>query len=383
MSPLLKTSKQLTGLTSQLVFIFVSIAGISDIFFNPITPTQLTAIILLLGVFILGGTFAWRWTQRTGRHQQVYYAGMVLIGGAILSLATVITDAGIGAAIIMLPLTVHGAVLPRQARYLFLAGILASAFVSILMIEFRADSFIAFIAFISGVLAFDFMGQVIVREETAHQQLALYARDIEELSIMRERNRIAREIHDNLGHYLTAINMQAQAAQAVLATSPAQTENALTHIQNLAREGLQEVRKSIAAVREFPLERRSLHEAIDSLVKESRARGLHITFQIEGERIPSTAEVEITLYRVIQEALTNIHKHARATHVMIVLAYHHGTSTVHLSITDNGVGAELLHGGFGLLGLRERVQLLGGTFQTLTAPTQGFCVEVEVKLWTK
>jgi signal transduction histidine kinase len=383
MSPLLKTSKQLTGLTSQLVFAFVSIAGISDIFFKPMPPTQIALLGILFGIFILGGTVGWRWTQRTGRYRLVYYVGMVLIGDAILFLSTVISQTAIDAAIIMLPLTLHGAVLSRQARYLFLTGILVGAFLSILMIDFPVHNIIAFIAFVSGVLAFDFMGQVIVREETAHQQLALYAREIEELSMMRERNRIAREIHDNLGHYLTAINMQAQAAQAVLSISPAQTDNALAHIQNLAREGLQEVRKSIAAMRELPMERRSLYEAIESLVKESRIRGLAVDFQTQHEPILTPVEVEITLYRVIQEALTNIHKHAHATQASILLTYHKATASIHLSICDNGIGAEQIHGGFGLLGLRERVQLLGGSFQSRTTPQHGFCIEVELKLWTK
>jgi signal transduction histidine kinase len=224
------------------------------------------------------------------------------------------------------------------------------------------------------------IGLLIVREERAVQtshELARYVTEVEEIAMLRERNRLAREIHDNLGHYLTAVNMQIEAAMAVLDTDQERTRQALTKAQTLTKEGLSEIRRSINALRANPIENRALHEAILLLVEEHRAAGYAVDYYIQGDIRPCSAAVEMALYRIAQEGLTNIRKHAQATRADLSLSYQ-DASRVCLEVRDDGVGSAQPNGGFGLLGIRERVQLLGGTFTVNAASGQGFTLQVGI-----
>lgn len=217
--------------------------------------------------------------------------------------------------------------------------------------------------------------------QAANQQLRHYAVQAEELATVQERNRIAREIHDSLGHYLTTINMQLNAAQAVLAQNPDQTQASLSKAQQLTQEGLQAVRQSVAALRESPLGKRPLLQGIAELIAETRRAGLIVEQYILGEPRPLDARVELSFYRAVQEGLTNTRKHGRASRVDITLDYSQ-PHQVQLTIRDNGVGAAkealLAESGFGLLGLRERVQLLGGQLSIDTAPVTGFTLSIRI-----
>lgn len=207
----------------------------------------------------------------------------------------------------------------------------------------------------------------------ANHKLATYATQVEELATMRERNRVAREIHDNLGHYLTVVNVQIEAARAVMARSPDRAQDALGKAQTLTQEGLTAVRQSVTALRESPLENQTLAEALNKLVAESRETGLVTELTIEGSPASRDPKIELTLLRAAQEGLTNVRKHARASRVDIMLR-HTPTETV-LSVKDNGVGtaaADETNNSFGLIGIRERVQLLQGQMVIETAPQEGF-----------
>jgi signal transduction histidine kinase len=214
--------------------------------------------------------------------------------------------------------------------------------------------------------------------ETANHQLSSYAAQAEELATTRERNRLAREIHDSLGHYLTVINVQIEAARTIMAQNPEQAGDALIKAQTLTQEGLASVRQSVATLRESPLRDRPLAEAITGLVEESRNAGLVTEFEIKGNGRPLEPKAELTLYRAVQEGLTNVRKHARASRVDLTLDYQ-GHEQVCLTIEDNGVGAEQTkNGGFGLLGVQERVKLLGGKILLETAPNNGFKLTIVI-----
>ena len=212
--------------------------------------------------------------------------------------------------------------------------------------------------------------------QAANQKLREYAAQVEELATTKERNRLAREIHDSLGHYLTVINVQLEAAQVLLPADPQPAKIALRKAQSLAQEGLADVRRSVAALRADPLGSRPLPEALAELVAESQAAGIITRLEVLGQQRPLAPQAELTLYRAGQEALTNVRKHARASRADLTLDYD-GAGRVRLVIVDNGVGATETSGGFGLLGLRERVQLVGGHFAVHSDPGQGFKVEVE------
>jgi signal transduction histidine kinase len=209
-----------------------------------------------------------------------------------------------------------------------------------------------------------------------NDKLHEYAVKAEELATVQERNRLARDIHDGLGHYLTALDMQIKAAQAVLDKDRPRAMDALTKAQALTEGALSDVRQSVATLRGDPTLSQPLPEAIDSLLSECRAEGLVANIKISGEYRLLASQTDLTLYRVAQEALTNVHKHALASRVDVTLLYE--VTRVCLTVCDNGIGAEQPEGGFGLFGLRERVQLLHGNMTIRTAPRQGFCIEVEL-----
>jgi signal transduction histidine kinase len=213
--------------------------------------------------------------------------------------------------------------------------------------------------------------------EIANQKLRQYATQVEELATTKERNRLAREIHDSLGHYLTVINIQLEAARVVLETDKLRALEALSKAQTLTKEGLGEVRHSVASLRVSPLETSSLVEAIGRLVQESCNAGIITEFKVEGEVVTLSSPLELTIYRAAQEGLTNMRKHSLASQAEIALDYS-DSSKVRLLISDNGRGTHETEGGFGLLGLRERVQLLNGTTQIISAPGKGFQLEVEL-----
>jgi signal transduction histidine kinase len=217
----------------------------------------------------------------------------------------------------------------------------------------------------------------------ANRQLSEYAAQVEELATAKERNRLAREIHDSLGHYLTVINVQLEAARMLLSTNEradadaGRALDALQKAQLLAQEGLTDVRRSVAALRAAPIGQRPLPESLAQLVDESQAGGIVTYFCLLGQPRPLTPQAELTLYRAAQEGLTNLRKHSRASRADLTLDYA-ADGGVRLVVEDNGVGAPLTEtpNAFGLLGLRERVQLLNGQVHLHTAPGQGFRLEV-------
>ena len=205
---------------------------------------------------------------------------------------------------------------------------------------------------------------------------------IKDLAVSEERNRLAREIHDGLGHYLTATTMQVQGAKAVLesmglcAQAPIAL-GALNKAETLLQEALADVRRSVASLRGAATAHRPLATTLADLVNQQSDRdGFVVQFVQTGAPQPLPPQVELTLYRVAQEGLTNVRKHAQATQATMTLAY--ATDKVHLQIGDNGIGGVTTTGGYGLVGLRERVQLVGGTVTIQSRPGQGFQLSVEI-----
>ena len=206
---------------------------------------------------------------------------------------------------------------------------------------------------------------------------------MEELTAVQERNRRAREIHDGLGHYLTAMNMQVEVVSTLLDQDAELARNALSRMQAMIQEALADVRRSVAALRSEPLQGDNLPKALEALIDKDRNTGLVIELFVNGEVRPLAAALDLTLYRAVQEGLTNVRKHAQARRVNIMLNYRPKQVEVH--IQDDGIGSTLdlgqidqLKSSFGLFGLRERVQLLGGCMNIQTAPQRGFCLEVIV-----
>ncbi|GET41700.1 sensor histidine kinase [Microseira wollei] len=214
----------------------------------------------------------------------------------------------------------------------------------------------------------------------AHEQLREYALQIEDYAAVQERNRIARDIHDSLGQALTALNIQLQTAAKLWQVNPEQAKSFLKQAQRLGETAIKEVRQSVSALRVDAPEEKPLAAEIASLVEDCRqATGISISTRINlGATLPSP--VVKTLYRLVQEALTNICKHAQATEVQIQLDA--TPEQVSLTVEDNGRGfnCDSKTTGFGLQGMRERVAALQGNFQLKTEPGAGCRITVELPL---
>lgn len=198
--------------------------------------------------------------------------------------------------------------------------------------------------------------------QAAHDELRALHATAREVAIAEERNRLAREIHDSLAHYLTVVNVQLEAAEKL---GDQQAERALVQVRRARRltlDCLQEVRRSVAALRAASLEELSLPNALRKMAAEfAENTGLRVDLEVDlPEEARIAPEAALALYRSAQEGLTNVQRHAAARCVRLRVSS--GGTTIRLAVEDDGVGpAEgQREGGFGLLGLRERVELLGG-----------------------
>lgn len=211
--------------------------------------------------------------------------------------------------------------------------------------------------------------------EKANRQLQEYAQQAGDLATTRERNRVAREIHDGVGHYLTVVKTQLDAAATLLPSQPDKARETVVKAARLASEALDDVRRSVGALR-ADASRPPLPDALKELV----AQGSPVpTFAVEGAPRPLSSAVEHALFRAAQEGLTNIRKHARATNALLVLDFRL-PQRIRLELSDNGVGISKPSSqpGFGLVGLRERIELLGGQIETANRLNGGFALTVEV-----
>ena len=216
------------------------------------------------------------------------------------------------------------------------------------------------------------------RERTARQRTEALSAEVAQLAAANERNRMAREIHDTLGHYLTVIHVQLEAARAVIGTDADRGMLAVTRAQALAKDGLAAVRQSVRALRE-DARIEGVAEQIASLVESVRDERFSAAFKTSGEPRPVSAAVALALHRTTLEALTNVRKHADAANVEIELAFH-DNGRVQLRVHDDGKGAGDASAGtgFGLKGIRERAEQLKGSANYSTAPSQGFTLFVEL-----
>ncbi len=216
--------------------------------------------------------------------------------------------------------------------------------------------------------------------EIAHQQLRQYALRIEDQATLQERNRIAREIHDGLGHTLAAQTIQINNTLLFWVSNSDKALTFLKQAKQLGAEALLEVRRSVSVLRSNPLQGQSLESAIEKLLTDFQR-----TTEIEPSckiYLPSPLPIEVstTFYRIVQESLTNICKHAKATAVTVQLYQQAGT--LYLLIEDNGIGFNPAQNttGFGLQGMRERATALTGQFHLCSQPGAGCRISVSVPL---
>jgi signal transduction histidine kinase len=196
---------------------------------------------------------------------------------------------------------------------------------------------------------------------------------VAELSAAGERNRLARDIHDSLGHHLTAISVQLAKAEAFRDLDPAAADRAVSDAHRAAGRALREVRESVGALRAEPF---FLATALESLAEGLDDAGFRVTCEIVGTE-PFDRPGREALYRVAQEALTNARRHARADRVEVLLRCTDAAAVLEVSDNGRGFAVEAANGS-GLPGMRERLAALGGSVRVESAPGTGTRVVAEL-----
>jgi signal transduction histidine kinase len=211
-------------------------------------------------------------------------------------------------------------------------------------------------------------------------QLAKRERDVAAReAVVEERARIARELHDAIAHNVSMMVVQAGAERRVLEPSSGSTRDVLETIEKIGRGALTEMRRMVGMLRSDasdPLAPQPSLDDLATLVAQVRDAGLPVDLRVDGERRSLPVGIELSAYRIVQEALTNALKHAGGAHAIVNVRY--GAESLELEIIDDGPGASapVSSGGHGLVGMRERVALYGGRLDAGRRPSGGFAVRV-------
>jgi signal transduction histidine kinase len=203
----------------------------------------------------------------------------------------------------------------------------------------------------------------------------------------RERIRIARELHDVVTHHVSVIAVQAAAAHSTSRSRHERALDALAVIERTARGTLGELRTLLGVLRagdergagRSPLRPRPSIDQLDELVARARGAGIGVDVEVRGERVPLDAVIDLCAYRVLQEALTNVIKHAPGSDAAVVVAYEAGTLRIHVRDTGPGPGPAN-PSGHGLIGMRERVELAGGTLRAGPGEHGGFVIDARLPI---
>lgn len=215
---------------------------------------------------------------------------------------------------------------------------------------------------------------------TANANLTHYASTLEQLAVSRERNRLARELHDTLAHSLTALSVSLEAAKAYFDIDREQTRDLIDKSLDATRKGIDDTRRALRALRSSDLEDMGLRLAIQK-VAESTASRFHLDLELGlQDPMPSLSpDVEQTILRVTQEAIENISKHSQAKKFSVHLS-HNGRAI--LTIQDDGLGFDMKSkvsaGHFGLVGMRERAELAGGNLKIESEKGKGTTVVLTI-----
>lgn len=194
----------------------------------------------------------------------------------------------------------------------------------------------------------------------ANMELEQYAVMKEKMGETKERNRLAREIHDTLGHTLTGISAGLEACIATIDNTPEIAKKQLKILANVTREGLNEVRRSVNELRPDALQRFSLENAIRKMVDNTNSMSdTKVEFLCYAPILKFDEDEENAIYRVVQEGITNAIRHGHASNIKIIMRKEDGN--IHLSIRDNGCGCKEIEEGFGTRHITERIQMLHGT----------------------
>ncbi len=238
------------------------------------------------------------------------------------------------------------------------------------------------------------IGQVVRKAERraaeSHRratEIEVQARTVTLTAIAEERARIARELHDIVAHSVSMMVVQAGAAEQVADDDPEYTRRALATIRTTGADALAEMRRLVSMLREQDgageLHPQPGIDGLSALVEDARSGGLTVGLRVEGEPRMLPTGLDLAAYRIVQEALTNVRRHAAAERADVLVRF--ADESLHLEVRDDGVGAAtatatVSAGGHGLIGMRERAALYGGRLETISGSGSGFLVRAVLPL---
>jgi signal transduction histidine kinase len=359
--------------------------------FSSMTVPSLTDIFLLTvaGIgYISNGIYGFSNCRKDPTRVRVgaYFFSQLLLGAGIVYLSR---GTGLNA-LVLLPLVGHSVLLLNSnLLYLFnLSLVFLYIALSYLLTGTLANIWSGLPTFFAGQVFIVIFTDMALNEElarkkaerlvkdleSANAQLKDYAEQVQSFAIVEERNRMAREIHDGLGHYLTTVNMQISAALAALGRQDGKPEEFMRAAQKITRDALVDVRKSVSALR---LPSKSLEKRIQLLCEQSSLTGIDFNFSMDGTPYRLDDAVELTLYRAAQEGIQNVLKHSQATQASVHLSF--SVDGAQIEVQDNGQGVKRDSGnGYGLMGLEERVAAIGGKLTFGPGEKGGFILKIEV-----
>ncbi|NJL40188.1 MAG: sensor histidine kinase [Leptolyngbyaceae cyanobacterium SM1_4_3] len=217
------------------------------------------------------------------------------------------------------------------------------------------------------------LGSVIIAERNSRQRAEMLSQEVETLAAHVERLRIARELHDSLGHTLTSLSIQLEVAQKLRERNPEKSFLSVDNAALLTSQCLQDVRQLVQTMRQSRL---NLNEALHELIEQMRQQTIAVQVDL---RLPTLSlQISHQLYCILKEGLINIQKHAQASNV--VLRGYTTSEALLVTLQDDGQGFDPEHPtvGYGLRGMQERSELAGGTLHIMTAPGQGTQIQVMI-----
>ena len=266
------------------------------------------------------------------------------------------------------------------SRALVVCGLIVAASIPLAGIEPGESTNASDIAFFVMFLGGPFVAGRIVRRRVLRERVLEVERDS---AVAEERARIARELHDVVAHAISVVVLQARGGRKLLAEEPAAAREAFDVIEKVSEQALTEMRRLLGLLRqgddELVLAPQPSLTRIDELVTGLKASGLPVEVTVEGEPAPLPPGVDVSAYRIVQEALTNALKHAGPARAHVFLRY--GVDDLELEILDDGPGTGNGGGsGHGLAGIRERVAVVGGELDSGHRPEGGYAVRARLPL---
>ena len=294
-------------------------------------------------------------------------------------LSSTLFPANLGTVLIAWPCNMYALAVWTPTRR-FVIGMLAFIVPALVLLPFSSHSFSSGMQFLVISTVVMLLVRRVVRDRERRADMAERERDLAAReAVVEERARIARELHDAIAHNVSMMVVQAGAERRVLGEERSSTREVLETVEQIGRGALTEMRRLVGMLRsggEGPLTPQPGLADLERLVGQVREAGLPVDLQIEGERRELPVGLDLSAYRIVQEALTNALKHAGQARATVNVRYH--DDSLELEVVDDGAGAttHVASGGHGLVGMRERVALYGGRFEAGRRASGGFTVRV-------